>query len=399
MMPASDNEHIVPDRLRYLFEQYIQQAITSKEELELAQLALLPENEPAFRALEQEYWDREGYQPLQEEAVDRLMKKIAIEPAPVRKLAWRRIAIAASILLVIAAGTYFMFFAQTRSVKVLSGEVATTSDIKAPSTNRAVITLADGSTMYLDSMSDGQLATQGSVQVMKLANGKIAYEPIGNVQQNIVQYNTLSNPRGSKIIDMMLADGSHVWLNAGSSITYPVAFTGAERRVRMSGEAYFEVSHDATRPFYVTKGTMEVKVLGTHFNINAYDDEDAIRVTLLEGSVAVSNGSHTVMIKPGQQAQTTGIDLPVINKEVDLAQVMAWKNGKFQFGEKADIGTIMRQLSRWYDVDVAYVGAFSLHFGGSISRDESISEVLKVLEATGNVRCKIEGRKITVMSP
>lgn len=399
MMPASNNDHIVPDRLRYLFEQYIRKAITSQEDLELAQLALLPENEPAFRILEQEYWDLEAYQPLRKAAVDRFMQKIAIEPAPVRKLTWKRIAIAASILLLVAAGSYFLFFAQTRTAKVLPGEVATIGDISAPSTNRAVITLADGSTMYLDSMRDGQLATQGSVQVMKLANGKIAYKPIENGRDNAVQYNTLSNPRGSKVIDLTLADGSHVWLNAGSSVTYPVAFTTNVRRVSVTGEAYFEVAPDKRKPFQVARGNITVEVLGTHFNVNAYDDEPDMKVTLLEGSVRVSvkdspSNSQDVTIKPGEQAVVA--NKIEVKRNADLDEVMAWKEGKFSFGKKTDLESIMRQLARWYNIEVIYQDPIDVHFGGIISRQVNVSEVLHKIELTGSVHFTINGDKIIV---
>ena len=316
------------------------------------------------------------------------------EEVPVRKMFnWRRIAVAASILLVVGLSTYFIFFNKSRPT-----EIAKTppQDVKAPASNRAMITLADGKTVYLDSAANGELAMQNNVKVVKTADGQIVYEGSSlTTHDSPLTFNTLTNRRGSKVIDMTLADGSRVWLNAGSSITYPVAFVSNERKISISGEAYFEVSHDASKPFIVSKGETSVQVLGTHFNVNAYDDETDIKITLLEGSVKVSNGSSSGLLKPGQQAQISS-ELKIING-VDVDEIIAWKNGKFQFGEKADIGTIMRQIARWYDVDVEYKGTFTKHFGGTISREVNVSQVLKVLETTGDVKCNVEGRKVTVM--
>ena len=296
---------------------------------------------------------------------------------------------AAAAILIMAIGSYFIFFNKTEK----KPEIATvdTKDVQAPSTTKATITLANGKIIYLDSINNGTISIENNVTVIKTADGKIIYS--GNA--NEVVYNTLHNPRGSKVIDMQLSDGSHVWLNAGSSVTYPVAFVGNERKVSITGEAYLDVTHNPAMPFKLKKGEMEVTVLGTKFNVNAYDDEADIKVTLLEGSVKVSNGPANGILKPGQQAQV-GRDIKIVSN-VDLEEVMAWKNGKFQFGEKADIGMIMRQIARWYDVDVEYKGTFTKHFGGSISREVNVSQVLKVLQTTGNVNYKVEGRKVTVM--
>ena len=315
-----------------------------------------------------------------------------LKKVPVRSLFWRRYAAAAAVLLFLA-GSYFLFL--NKSIKKDDFVKAETGkDVKAPETSRAMITLANGQIVYLDSVANGQLAVQGNVKLVKLSNGQIAYQTETGQIIKELQYNTLSNPRGSKVIDMMLTDGSRVWLNAGSSVTYPIAFVGDERRVSITGEAYFEVTHNSTIPFKVSKGEMEVTVLGTHFNVNAYDDEADIKVTLLEGLVEVKSKNEKLKIKPAQQAQVTN-SINVVN--ADVYEVMAWRNGKFVFGEKADIGTIMRQIARWYDVDVEYSGIFTKHFGGSISREVNVSQVLKVLETTGNVKCKVEGRNVTVM--
>jgi ferric-dicitrate binding protein FerR (iron transport regulator) len=214
---------------------------------------------------------------------------------------------------------------------------------------------------------------------------------------SVVQYNTLTVPRGSKIVELTLTDGTKVVMNAASAITFPTVFAGNERKVAITGEAYFEVAHDKSKPFIVSKGDAQVEVLGTHFNVNAYDDEEAINVTLLEGSVRVTTLSkkQNVILKPGQMARITS-KLELL-PDVNINEVMAWKEGKFRFGEFASIETVMRQLSRWYDVEVQYKGKVSGHIGGTIERAANISQVLHILEMTGIVKFNIQGRKIIVM--
>lgn len=305
---------------------------------------------------------------------------------------------AAAVILVITGGSYF--YHQNKNEKPNTFSPATTSrDIQAPQSNRATITLAGGQRVFLDSAANGQLAMQSQVRLVKLAEGKIGYESSASVGQSAeVAYNTLTNPRGSKVVNITLADGSRVWLNAGSSLSYPVAFTGKERNVQFRGEAYFEISPDASRPFTVTRSgdNVRIKVLGTSFNVNAYDDESATKVTLIEGSVRVSKGKNTSLLKPGQQVQIKEENNKIIDG-ADIDEVMAWKNGKFRFSEKTDIEMIMRQIARWYDLDVEYEGKVNEHFWGSISRTVNASQVFKMLQATGFVKFRIEGRKVTVM--
>ncbi len=319
------------------------------------------------------------------------------------KRTWvRRIAAAAAIIIGIAGGTYFLFNSGNKEeiAKTEPQETRFKNDVAAPMKAKAMITLADGSTVALDSVTYGTLATQGNVNVMMTVDGRIVYREQG--QGNAaMQYNTLSNPRGSKVIDMTLADGSRVWLNAGSSVTYPVAFIGKERNVTITGEAYFEITHNAAMPFKVSQGEMAVTVLGTHFNVNAYDDEQNIKVTLLEGSVNVSYPSplgegQGVRLSPGQQAVLKNNGQLTTNNSADLNEVMAWKNGRFYF-DGTDIKTMMRQLSRWYNVDVEFKADIKSSFVAKISRDEPVTELLKILELTNLVHFKIEGNKITVM--
>ncbi len=297
----------------------------------------------------------------------------------------------AAASIVCPTGAYLLFINKPEKRQDIAAATVT-DDIKPPITNRATVMLANGKTVYLDSAVNGTLAIQGNVQVVKLADGQIAYQ--GSATE--LAYNTLTNPRGSKVIDMALADGSHVWLNAGSSVTYPIAFIGNERKVSITGEAYFEIAHNAAKPFMVSKGEMQVQVLGTHFNVSAYDDEDAIRVTLLEGSVEVKSQKSKVRIVPGEQAVLASHSLLTINHSPDPEQVMAWKNGLFQF-HSAGLPDVMKQLSRWYDVDIVYEGKTPVReFEGKIQRDLTLSQALKILEKN-QVHFRVENRKLIVL--
>jgi ferric-dicitrate binding protein FerR (iron transport regulator) len=229
---------------------------------------------------------------------------------------------------------------------------------------------------------------------MKLNMATLAYNAANGNSKEIV-YNTLSTPRGGQY-QLILQDGTKVWLNSSSSIHFPTTFRGRERKVAITGEAYFEVAKNSAMPFKITVKDVEVRVLGTHFNIMAYDDENSINTTLLEGSVKISKGSSNKMLAPGEES--------IVNKNgdinvivADIEEVMAWKNGWFQFNA-ADIQKVMRQISRWYDVEIVYEGKIPIsHFSGMISRGNNISQVLAILKA-GGVQLKIEGRKIIVLS-
>ena len=336
-------------------------------------------------------WDRK-FDELFAEAQEQ--EKSMAEPKPrVQKILWVRWVAAASVLGLLVAG--YLYFSAKRPAAVKQPQtvaIKANKGIPAPAKSNAVLTLANGQTITLDSVSNGSLAKQGNMEVDKLAEGAIAYK---GSSKGELEYNILTVPRGSKLATILLSDGTKVWINSASSLKYPVAFVGDEREVEITGEAYFEVSPNPKMPFKVKKAGTTVTVLGTHFNVNAYEDESSVKVTLLEGSVKVDNGSHSKLLKPGQQAQvTSGI---AVEDDVDVDEVMAWKNGKFQFGEAAEINAIMRQISRWYDVEIEFRGEVAGHIGGTISRDEDVSQVLKMLEMTGAVRFKTEGQKIIVM--
>lgn len=315
-----------------------------------------------------------------------------------RVITFKRWMAAASVLTIIAAGTLYFYFSNTPSDKGRDNIVKINNQKNdvAPGGNKALLTLADGSTIILDSAQNGMLTQQGNTKIIKLENGKVAYEKGENSITTKVEYNTITTPRGGQY-QLELADGSHVWLNAASSITFPTSFRGNRREVKITGEAYFEVAHNATAPFIVMVNDMEVQVLGTHFNVNAYNDEGVVKTTLLEGSVKVSKETKSALIIPGEQAQIKDkSDKIEIKRNVDLEETVAWKNGKFLF-QDADIHNIMRQLERWYNITVSYEGIITNEeFVGVISRDVNISQILNMLEKTGAIKFEIEGKKIIV---
>ncbi len=304
---------------------------------------------------------------------------------------WKRIAVAASFF-----GLLFVGYWLVKDKTTENGPqtiVSQTNDVKAPVSNRAMITLANGEQVYIDSALDRETVLQGNMKLIKLPTGEITYVLEGTVSTESMSYNTVSNPRGSKVLPMQLADGTRFWLNVGSSLTYPVVFTGDVRKVEITGEAYFEVAHNDKMPFVVAKGQTEIKVLGTHFNVNAYDDEKELKVTLLEGAVQVQKAGEGVLLKPGQQAEVEGGIKLVDGVDTDL--VMAWKNGMFAFHD-ASVQEVMRQLARWYDVTVKYEGTIPVHaFRGKIQRDNTLSVVLQIL-AEANIHYKINGNEIIV---
>ena len=319
--------------------------------------------------------------------------QINLDKSPVRVIPMNRWWAAASILLLLSVGTYF--FTTKKSEKDIPSIAQTKLNNEiAPGGNKATLTLSDGSNIILDSVQNGLLSNQGNAQVSKTDNGKLVYEnKTGEVVA--VQYNTISTPRGGQY-QLTLADGSQVWLNAESSITFPTSFSGNQRQVKITGEAYFEIAHDADKPFHVNVNEMDVKVIGTHFNVNAYKDEAEIKTTLLEGSVQVTYNEQAKIISPRQQLILNNKSgKMVVEKNINIDEIMAWKNGKFYFNE-ANIQLIMKQVSRWYNVDVEYKGEVNKLFEGTISRQVSVEDIFKILSATGGVHFAIEGRKIIV---
>jgi len=280
--------------------------------------------------------------------------------------------------------------------RVVPETVPTQNDI-LPGGNKAILTLASGQIINLDTIANGNLATQGHTAIVKTADGQLSYNNKDAAAE--IYYNTVSTPKGGQY-QLKLSDGTLITMNAASSIRFPTAFTGTQRVVELDGEAYFEVAKNPTMPFIVKSKTgMNVQVFGTHFNVMAYEEEQDARTTLIEGAVKVSNGSSAVMLKPGQQALSANSNAssPIrINNEPDIEEAIAWKNGIFQFNN-ADLKTVMRQIARWYDVEISYNERVpEKRFTGRVSRNLKASELLSGIEYVG-VHFKIEGKKIEVL--
>jgi transmembrane sensor len=302
----------------------------------------------------------------------------------IRILDGRLLRYAAAIVVIAGAGIYVWSSQPKKDQATTIVQLTKTADVQ-PGSSKALLTLADGTTIVLDNAANGKIAEQGPVQVVKLANGQLQYRTANkDISKSTEKINTMSTPRGGQY-QLTLPDGSQVWLNAESSITYPVFFAGSERKVKITGEVYFEVAKDKTKPFRVLAGNQHVEVLGTHFNVNAYGDDGNIKTSLLEGSVKIEGR----LLKPGQAYSNGEVVATDVNQDV------AWKNGVFNFNDQT-LAQVMRQLSRWYNIDVAYpVGVPRKEYGGEMGRNLSLAQVLKGLENSG-IHFQLEGRRLFV---
>lgn len=319
----------------------------------------------------------------------RLQQYIA-QNRPGRKIIRYRWAAAAAILLLIACGSYFWVRSDSKGIESIA-RASLKTDLP-PGGNKATLTLANGTKVILDSVHNGQLAMQGKSKIMKVNNGLLAYNSSANPdhQSSTFQYNTLATPRGGQY-QLILPDGSKVWLNAASSITYPTAFTGNERIVKITGEVYFEIAHNADKPFRVEAEGREIVVLGTSFNVKAYTDDPLMKTTLISGAIKVSN----ILLKPGQQDCIDKQTDKTTVKESNTDNVIAWVHGQLPL-QGDDLPTLMRAISRWYNVDVTFEGkAPPCNFIGRIDRDVNLSNVLNALSVYG-IHTRIEGRTIIV---
>lgn len=364
------------DRLHNILQKYLDGSATPEE------TAALHDWYRSAGATEVEWPvdDPAGIDDVRERMLDRLQREAFgknAAPAAVRRL---RLALAAAaIVLLLSTVAYLRYIHRTPPATPPMAHDA------LPGGNKATLILGGGQAITLDSAHQGLLATQGGIAVQKSGKGELVYEGAPTTVETA--YNTILTPNGGTYA-VTLSDGTKVWLNAASSLKYPVTFTGGVRSVDLTGEAYFEVAKDA-KPFTVHCLGQTIDVLGTHFNVNAYTNESSIKTTLLQGKVKVNN----TLLQPGEQS-TVGADGKVhLMNNIDTAEVMAWKNGMFQFDE-ADIGTVMRQIGRWYDVDVVYEGKLpDDHFRGKIPRNVNASQVLQIL-AIGGIEFTIAGKKI-----
>ncbi|WP_316818604.1 FecR domain-containing protein [Pedobacter nyackensis] len=316
--------------------------------------------------------------------------KIVINP--VKTYSWRLIGVAAAVLICMSAGLYFY-----SNFQATNKQQQFANDIK-PGGNKAFLTLADGSKISLTDAINGEVAKQAGISITKTKDGQLIYNVVGKSgnKRDANLFNTIETPRAGQY-QIKLPDGTQVWLNASSSLRYPAVFTGHERTVELKGEGYFEVAKDPDRPFKVKSGMQELQVLGTHFNVNAYADEAIIKTTLLEGSVRINGtvAGKDIVLKPGQQSLMSYNGLKI--GAADIEESVAWKNGYFKFNDE-NIERILKKVSRWYDVDIQYEGKMTDKiFNGKVSRYSNVSEVLHILQLTGAIEFKIEGRRIIVM--
>ena len=410
------------DRLAILLEKYASGTTSGQEKDELfsflrdednaerarTTLKAIAENTPSPEVVDHAHWERVFDSVVQKvhehdrrvsESFEATVGTLDSRVVNIRRRIVRWVA-AAIVIFSVGGGLFYL----TRS-----GNSSSTNPVAQapthdalPGRSGAILTLASGKKVLLDSLANGLVATQGQTRV-SIQNGQLVYDATSIELAAPVSYNTMTTPRGRQF-QLILPDGSRVWLNAASSITYPTAFTGNERKVSITGEAYFEVKHSDRQSFQVEVNGIEVSDIGTHFDIDGYSDDQVTRVTLLEGSVKVSASAtssdktaQSRVLSPGQQAYVQeGSGVIHRSSDVELDQVMAWKNGSFIF-DKANLDVVLRQLSRWYDVEVEYQGnkVPDIKIWGEMKRDLTLSQVLSGLGKIG-VNFEIEGKKLIV---
>ncbi|MCF0054865.1 FecR family protein [Dyadobacter sp. CY356] len=392
------------NRIDFLTEKFFRNACSETEKQELAVWIKENPDDRLAEVLEKAWDNYDSHIEMPDQVSDRILNTIFPEKekalyhdndedAGIYSFQlWAKIAVAA--VLIMAIGVYWWSGSKgTIKMAVKENPSALVADLP-PGGNRAILTLGDGSNIILDSAGNGNLASEGNTDITKSGRGELIYKS-NNKDAGTVVYNTVSTPKGGQY-HIVLPDGSKVWLNAASSLKFPTAFIGKERRVEITGEVYFEVAHNTGMPFIVKVNDTEIAVLGTHFNVMAYADEKVMKTTLLEGSVKVSKAGKSAMLTPGQQARITSSaeNIRVLD-DVDMDKEMAWKSGYFQFDDD-NLESIMRQVSRWYDVDIRYEGNLSReHFTGRLPRNANVSKVLKILSLSG-VKFRIEEKSIIV---
>lgn len=377
------------EELTILIRKYLENSLSAEEELRLDEMLLDDASTEVISGIMAEDFHNDAnllpeFLPVRERNYEALRNRLQI--GSVTKLRrinrWRWIAAA---IIVIAATTAIIIYPRKPVTPVTSSQ-----DVQ-PGREGAILTLANGTNISLDTVKNATVALQGGVTA-KVVNGSLIYEGVGDQ----VVYNTMTTPKGRQF-QLTLPDGTQVWLNSASSIRYPTIFNGNQRLVEITGEVYFEVAKLAAKPFAVNvNGKAEIRVLGTHFNVNAYSNEASINTTLMEGSIAVAASSdQPVTLKPGQQAQIGGTREIRVIQNADVEKVMAWKNGLFNF-EDVPLEEAMRQLERWYDIEVVYEnGVPNRLLAGEMTRDVTLNDLLTVLGKI-RVKCRLEGRKMIV---
>jgi transmembrane sensor len=397
-------------RISVLITKYLNNELTAEEEQELAVWKGQSDNNlrlfekltgegSLFNTVSESYTAEANIYNKIKQHIPELNEAARGKLAPMRAFNWRKITAAAAIIVALAIGSY-MWLNRTSSPHTVTTKTEDEQlKDKPPGKDGAILQIADGKQIILDDAMNGNLSPQGNTEVVKL-KGTITYNNKGGSASTIL-YNTLSTPRGRKF-QVTLPDGSHVWLNASSSIKFPNVFTGNNRVVEITGEVYLEVAKDKKKPFIVNlpprpggQGGGQVEVLGTHFNINAYSEETTVKTTLLEGAVKVTVNGNTARLTPGKQAQIKDEKIAVIT-DADTDATVAWKNGIIAF-DRSDIKTVLRQVSRWYNVDIEYKGDIKVQeLRGKVPRNIPLSDVLKALALSSNLKFSIERNKVLV---
>lgn len=378
------------ERLSVLFEKYLANQLTEDEFREFWQLldeeGRLTQLSPQLQTL----WEQQPAYTLPDEEWDAKMKLLRRQAVnPKKKISLWRYAAAACLLL--ALGSYWFFTGQQQAAVNIAGVHQAKAEA-IPGHSGAVLTLSNGRKITLDEAGNGRLAQDADVNIIK-KDGEVVYA--GNASETV--YNSISTDKGRQW-QLKLPDGTKVWLNSVSSIRYPISFTGKERLVEISGEAYFEVVHNDVQPFRIKVGNRIIEDVGTSFNVNAYEDEPVLKTTMVEGVVkmyAAGQPGAFVTLTKGQQLAIRPTGETRIQDDADVEEVLSWKNGLFSFNHTS-LENIMRQISRWYDLDVVYHGKVGKEtFSGMVSRNSNLSQVLKIMEQA-SIGFRMEGKKLIV---
>jgi hypothetical protein len=395
-----EKNHI--DRLRHLLHAYMENNISEAEFDELVLLIPKTGEDEALDAAIDQAWNELDQHIIIGVNSERIYDQILADPrlssnkAISKKYGIRHIwPVIAGAAALICMGI-FLYIQQRQNDKNISDLTIVQSTKRSPSialgSKRALLTLSNGEQIMLDSISEKMLSQQLGTPVKK-SQGRLFYinDATDEADMNPPQRNTISTPLGSEF-ELLLPDGTKVWLNAGSSITYPTRFSGTYRAIKLLGEAYFDVAKNKDQPFVVDANGTQIKVLGTQFNVHAYQNEETVKTTLVAGAILVKSKK----LNPGQQAITFPASEKVTISTVDLQEATAWRQGYFYFADEK-LPTVMNTLARWYDIEVSYSG--DLHnktFGGTISRYEDVNKLLKAIELTGSVHFQINGRRVMV---
>jgi ferric-dicitrate binding protein FerR (iron transport regulator) len=391
-------------RLQYLFERYIQNILTADEEKEFMNgLNAIDDGYDIDEILTQLWLDSGEPDAIadaeSERRIQNVMNRVNTKKSPAVLLFFGRygwLKAAAVLAVALSAGLWFVNHQPKTTQAAL---VKNTPIAIRPGGNKAYLTMANGSTIVLNDVKNGNVAVQAGIQVNKVKNGLVAYDSKDKVPapNAATQFNTITTPRGGQY-QVLLADGTKAWLNAASSLKFPVAFNGDERKVEITGEVYFEVAKDKAHPFIVKANDVNVRVLGTHFDVSAYADDDAVITTLMEGSVKMTKGTVSSLLKPGQQGIAINNKGNVTLQNADIEATEAWRKGLFIFHDET-IANVMKIMARWYDVDIVYEGDVkNKEFGGSTSKDKNIVTLLENMKLTGAIHYRIDGRRVIVMN-